>query len=557
MTKRAVPADPADPVANRLTRRALLAGAGAAAAVRLTPAHRIPAGSAAATLAVPPAFPAGIPLAQQTFRNWSREILVEGVWTATARTPQDVVVLADWARAQGWRLRARGTGHTWTPLVADNGEDVSRTLLVDTTTYLTAVTVTGSQVTAQTGALLETVLTRLEAAGLGLAATTAPGEMTVGGILAVGAHGTAVPTATEQPPQGAGFGTLSDLVTRLTAVVWDTAAGRYTLRTFTRSDPDIAAFLVHLGRAFLTEVTLQAAPNQRLRCQNFYDVDASVVFGPPGTTGRTFGSYLTKTGRLEAIWYPFTSVPWLKVWSVAPTKPLLSRQITAPYPYTFANSVSEEQSALLGAIAAGGGANTPDYCNWAMAVVGSGLITTGTWDIWGWSKNTQLYVKPSTLRITEAGWAVQCARADVQRVVADFWSRYRSLVDAYAARGAYPVNCPVELRVTRTDPAAGTSPLLSPARSVGGLDTVVWLDFSTYPGTPGAFPFFREMEEWILAHYAVVRPEWSKGWGYTDAGPWTSLSWAASTVPPTAREVYDRWDPARVFGSELVDALLG
>ncbi len=97
---------------------------------------------------------------------------------------------------------------------------------------------------------------RLEEAGLGLATTTAPGDLTIGGVLAIGGHGTGLPTATERPPAGSGFGTLSSLVTSLTAVVWSAAAGRYVLKTFTRSDPDIRAFLVHLGRAFVTEVTM-------------------------------------------------------------------------------------------------------------------------------------------------------------------------------------------------------------------------------------------------------------------------------------------------------------
>lgn len=261
------------------------------------------------------------------------------------------------------------------------------------------------------------------------------------------------------------------------------------LKTFSRSDPDIRAFLVHLGRAFVTEVTLTAAANTRLRCQNWYDVNVGTVFGPPGTGGRTIGSYLDRTGRIEAIWFPFTDVPWLKVWSLAPSKPLLSRQIDTPYAYTFANRVTEEMSRLLGEIAAGGGDKTPVFTKLAMSIVGSGLIVTGTWDVWGWSKNSLLYVEPTTLRIVEAGWAVLTSRANVQRVVSDFYSRYQQVLTAHQARGSYPVNGPIELRITGTDPLDG--PLLSPARARRDhpeWDTVVWLDFATYPGTPGAAP---------------------------------------------------------------------
>ena len=53
----------------------------------------------------PPNFPAGIAVFKQAYRNWSGEISIDAIWTATATTPQDVVTLANWAHANGWRLR--------------------------------------------------------------------------------------------------------------------------------------------------------------------------------------------------------------------------------------------------------------------------------------------------------------------------------------------------------------------------------------------------------------------------------------------------------------------
>jgi FAD/FMN-containing dehydrogenase len=557
---------------SRISRRTLLtAAATAAAAATWTPAHRVPAGSAASTLAPPPGFPPGIPLVQQAFRNWSLEIIVENVWTAVPRTPDDVVAVADWAHANQYRVRARGKGHNWSPLVLPAGTDPAGTVLVDTTADLTAITVRPGApptVTAQAGATLEAVLTRLEQAGYGLAATTAPGQLTIGGALAIGGHGTGVPAPGENPPAGSGFGTLSDLVTSLTAVVWDAERGTYTLRTFDRSDPDIGAFLVHLGRAFVVEVTLRAAANTRLRCQNWFDVPVGTVFASPGSGGRTLASYVARTGRVEAIWFPFTDVPWLKVWSVAPNRPLLSKQIDSPYPYTFANRVTEEMSGFLGRIVSGDTGCTPEFTTLARAIVGSGLITTGTWDMWGWSKNPLLYVETSTLRIVEAGWAVLTSRAQVQRVVYEFVGRYRSQLGAYQARGSFPVNGPIELRVTGVDRGT-TAALLSPARADAGhpeWDTVVWLDFATYPGTPGAAGFFRELEQWILSNYtgsyAAVRPEWSKGWAYTDSGAWTDRGALTGSIPAsfegweTARSILNRYDPGRVFSNAFLDRLL-
>ncbi|MFF8900448.1 hypothetical protein ACF082_23595 [Streptomyces lydicus] len=41
-----------------------------------------------ATLTPPPGFPAGIPIPQQAFRNWSLEIVVENVWTSFGPYPR-------------------------------------------------------------------------------------------------------------------------------------------------------------------------------------------------------------------------------------------------------------------------------------------------------------------------------------------------------------------------------------------------------------------------------------------------------------------------------------
>ena len=99
----------------------------------------------------------------------------------------------------------------------------------------------------------------------------------------------------------------------LTAVVWDGAAGQYVLKTFRRDDPACAPFLVHLGRAFIVEATLQAGVNKRMRCQSYVNIPASEMFAAAGSGGRTFDSFLQKSGRAEAIWFPFTDKPWLKV----------------------------------------------------------------------------------------------------------------------------------------------------------------------------------------------------------------------------------------------------
>ncbi|MBV8063109.1 MAG: hypothetical protein JOY51_05910, partial [Nevskia sp.] len=100
---------------------ATVATAAAGACAGWLPAFRVEAGSAQASCAVPPGFPAGIPLYQQAYQNWSEEITIDSLWTCAPRTPQDLVTLANWAYAAGYRLRARGSMHGWAPLTIAAG----------------------------------------------------------------------------------------------------------------------------------------------------------------------------------------------------------------------------------------------------------------------------------------------------------------------------------------------------------------------------------------------------------------------------------------------------
>jgi len=533
----------------------------------------------------PADFPAGIALYKQAFQNWSGEIVVSNLWTAAPATPGEVVAIVNWARTHGYRVRARGFMHNWSPLALEPNAPAPQVVLLDMTKSLTRVWVDASarpaRVSAQTGVSMETLLATLENHGLGVAACPAPGDITLGGALAIGAHGTAIPAARETPLAGHTYGSLSNLVLSLTAVVFDAAQQQYVLRTFTRNDPDIGALLVHLGRALVVEVTLMAGPNQRLRCRSYADIPAAELFAPAGSRGRTLASFLDQAGRLEAIWFPCTACPWLKVWTVQPVKPLLSRSVSKPYNYPFSDSIAQPLSDLVRRIVLNGERQlTPLFGQTQMAIVTAGLALTLSSDIWGWSRNLLQYIRPTTLRVTANGYAVLARRADVQRVIAEFVQFYQNRVDVYRARGEYPMNGPVEIRVTGLDHPAdagrGASvALLSPLKprpDRPDWNIAVYFDILTMPGTPGANRFYREIEQWMLSNYAgsyaTVRPEWSKGWGYTDLAAWQDPTMTGTTLaqlysdgqPPAqgwqaARATLERYDPHRVFWSPLLERL--
>jgi FAD/FMN-containing dehydrogenase len=546
----------------------------------------VDAAAAARTCAAPPSFPAGISLYQQAYENWAKQIVVDGVWTCAPRTAADVAAVANWAVAHGYRLRARGRMHGWSPLTVTPGNGCAdRVVLLDTTQHLTGIELSSSSpaaVRAQAGVMLETMLGFLEQHGLGVTAAPAPGDITVGGALAIDAHGAAIAARGEERLPGHTYGSLSNLIVSLTAVVWSAKRRSYVLRRFDRSEHDTKALLVHLGRTIVTEVELRAGTNSDLRCQSFLDVPAAELFAVPGAAAtRTFASYLEASGRVEAIWYPFTDNPWLKVWSVSPRQPAGSRAVTAPYNYPFSDNIPVQVSDLATQVIDGVPALTPLYGQVQYDATQAGLAATVSQDIWGPSKNLLLYIRPTTIRETANGYAVLCRRADVQRVVSEFGGFYRARVAAFQARGSYPMNMPVEIRVTgRDDPAdvgvpGARSPVLSALRPRADhpeWDTAVWIDALTFPLTPDSVAFYRGLEQWMFSNYntyASVRAEWSKGWAYGARAAWSDPTVLGTTIPATYRagrragddwhwalSTLDRYDPHRIFTNGFLDRLM-
>ncbi|WP_149828114.1 cholesterol oxidase substrate-binding domain-containing protein [Streptomyces tailanensis] len=553
-----------------------------AAALALTPQFvRQDPAAAAAEL---PDFPEGVELYRSAYRNWGGEITASALWACAPADANQVVAVVNWARRQGWKVRPRGLSHGWSPLTITPGtESGAPVLLVDTTTHLTGMTLLSTDpaaVRVGSGASSEALLTFLEGHGLGVTACPAPGDLSIGGALAIDAHGTAVPANGERRLPGHTYGSLSNLVLSLTAVVWDADSDAYVLRTFTRDDADGAALLTHVGRALVTEFVLRVGANTNLRCLSRTDIPAAELFAAPGTQGRTFESFLDEAGRLEAIWFAFTEVPWLKVWSVAPTRPLTSRRVTSPYNYPFSDNVPPVVADLVGRMVSDAAWHlAPVLGNAQLTAASLGLVTTRSADIWGPSKNTLLYLKPTTLRVTTNGYAVLTSRDQVQRVVSEFTAFYRERLTAYAAQGRFPVNGSVEIRVSGLDDpadvgAAGArAPLLSALRPRADRpewDTAVWLNVLTLPGTRDAEAFFRDLERFLITTYdgghALTRVEWSKAWGYTDEAAWSDQEVLGTVVPASfddgegpgwegAVEILDRLDPHGVYGNVFLDRL--
>ncbi|MDX1509883.1 MAG: cholesterol oxidase substrate-binding domain-containing protein [Nitriliruptorales bacterium] len=562
------------PSRRRLLRNAAIVGASA-----WVPAFRHAEGDER-TCADPPDFPGHVERWRQGFTNWSGGIVVDDVWTCAPRDAREVLDVADWAAAHGYRLRARGAGHNWSPLVLDGSEQCDdRVVLVSTVEHLTGTSLVPGrpgQVRVAPGVSVEALMNYLAPHGLGLTSAPTVGDVTVGGMLAIAAHGSSLPARDEDPVTGTTYGSFSDRVVEITVVAWDRRRARHRLLAIPRHSPAARAVLANLGRVFVTSVVIQAAEDVNLRCESRFDVPISELLGPPDRGGRSFASFLDETGRVEVLWFPFTEEPWLKTWSVRPERPLLSRSVDGPYNYPFTDNYPDPIAELVADMMAGNSSAGETMGPVMRAVTMAGITATASHDLWGPARHLLLYTRSTTLRADMTGHAVLVRRRDVQSVLHVFHEVFTTLLEEHRARGSFPVNMPVEIRACGLDSGEAVTrgaaiPTLSPMAPVRGrpeLDIAVWLNSVSLTVTPDRHGFRAELEERLLHELGrldvVVRPEWSKSWGYGDDGPWTGSDAFAGWIPRSfgrgdwARAVASlAWmDPNGVFSSPFLDGLL-
>jgi hypothetical protein len=206
------------------------------------------------------------------------------------------------------------------------------------------------------------------------------------------------------------------------------------------------------------------------------------------------------------------------------------------------------------------------------------LAATNANDLWGPAKNTQLYIRASTLRVDEIGYAVLTRRADAQRALHLLSSAYTALLEEFRARGSYPMNGPVEIRCCGLDdPAAagiaGDPPVLAATRprdDQPDWDIAVWPNLLTLTGTTDTVEFYRRYEQWMLATFdgtwATLRPEWSKNWAFSPTAACADPEMLDSTIPGLvsagrtddddfawAHSRLDAHDPHGVFSNDFLD----
>ena len=579
-----------------LSRRKFLGAAGSTAAVTILPGCKFVAGSGSNTIPEPPDFPLGIELYQQAFINWSRETKISGVWFCSPTTGQQVADLANWAKQHNYRLRPFGSGHGFAPTLLPRGHDGQKVLIINTHDYLNHILVNDTDnvksVTCGAGAYIEDICQECEAFDLGFYHTTAPGGISIAGALAMNAHGAAVPMAGETLEPGHSWGSLSNLILSITAVVWNESQAQYTLKTMQRDDPEIAPFLTSLGRAFITDVTIQLGPNLKIRNTSIVDLTAAEVLSPPDSqTANSFANLSDQYGTIDFLYYPFNNAGlcWIKTWTVTPEKPENAREVFEPYSLTTGvNMTVPFAEAFHSALRTFPKAIVPLY-NQSAALGVKALFSndnpeTKINDIWGSAYTTTLYVQPNTHRKTVAAWGVIVSRENMQRALFEFFEYLENLLKEFKTKGQFPYTGPLELRAHGLDnnddvliPHA-VEPTFSGARPHPDhpeKDTIIWFAINNNVDQPHASEFNALLEEFFLSNYldyGIVRPEWTKGYAYTAdgsfGGAWTNDEILLETFPSTWRDGYpndNNWDwgvsklvesdPFGVFSNSHLDKL--
>jgi FAD-linked oxidoreductase len=189
------------------------------------------------------------------------------------------------AAAEGLRVKAVGSGHSFTPAAVTDG------VRVELDRMASLVRVDGNLVTVQAGMKLSALNATLAANGLAMPNLGDIDAQTISGALSTGTHGT-----------GAGYGCLSTFIEALTLVTADGAE----LSCSATENPDLfAAARVNIGAlGVLSTVTLRCAPASTLRADE-----------RPGTLDEVWSGldeHIGSNDHFEFYWFPYTDRVQLK-----------------------------------------------------------------------------------------------------------------------------------------------------------------------------------------------------------------------------------------------------
>jgi L-gulonolactone oxidase len=425
--------------------------------------------------------------------NWAGTVTAHPVETTTPGSPDEVAAAVRDAGRRGLRVRMRGSGHSFTDVAATAGVMLDPSLLRG----VVAVDRSAMTVSVLAGTPLHQLNAQLEGLGLALHNMGDIDRQTVAGALSTGTHGTGGITAS-----------LAGQVESLELV-----AGDGSLRTVSRGvDPDhFHAALVGLGAVgVLTTVTLRVEPAFTLQAEEVPMSWAEAV--------ARHDELVAEHHHVDMYWFPHTDRCIVK---------LNDRTIDEPEPLSRARVYLDDEllsNTVFGLVDRLCTA-VPPLTRRVNQVTSRALTARSYRDA-----SHRVFVAPRRVVFREMEYSVPRA------VGMTALGEVRDLIES----SGWDVAWPVEVRTTPPDDA-----WLS---STHGRESV-YLAFHVGRGTDHR-PYFSAVER-VLRGYEG-RPHWGKLHERTshDLAP-TYPRWDEFA------RVRDRVDPARVFGNDYLDRVLG
>ncbi|MCW2254948.1 FAD/FMN-containing dehydrogenase [Providencia alcalifaciens] len=345
---------------------------------------------------MPANLPEHIYITTRSYLNWSRGIKVDDIWICSPKNTAEIIEVINWAYSHDYKVKAMGSCHNWSPLnILPSFDDKENIVFIDIKKNLINVSINEKKspvtVTAETGITMNALCNFLEKRGYGFNSMPALGDITLGGVLAINGHGSSVPAIGEKRVPGQIFGSLSNAVISLKAIVWDDVNKCYILREFTHGDSYVSILLTNLGCIFIVESTLQVMGNSRLLCESIFNLSVNELLGKESNT--SLSTFINKSERVEVTWFPFTEKPWLKIWTVAPTKPFWVKEVTSPYNYPITDNISEVLSEFIKNIQNEKPELTPLFGKIQYSIISASINLNLSHKIWGWSKNYLFAIK--------------------------------------------------------------------------------------------------------------------------------------------------------------------